>query len=64
MMVVKNLTATSITIAKGIKVIQVVAVNVVSPVKLTPKTLQKLDEIQGIQQTKVMVEQREKLLFQ
>ena len=64
MVVVKNLMATSITIAKGVKVTQVVAVNMVPPVKVTPNTLEKLDEIQGIQQTKMMVEQRKKLLFQ
>ena len=39
----------AILITKGIKVIQVVAVNVVPPVKLTPRTLEKLDKIQGIQ---------------
>ena len=60
-MVLKKLTATSITIAKSIKVTSVVAVNAVPPVKLTPNTLEKLDEIQGIQQ---MVGQRKKLLFQ
>ena len=32
--------------------------------EVTPGTLEKLDEIQGIQQTKMMVEQRQKLLFQ
>ena len=63
-MVVKNLTAILIIIAKGIKVTQVVAANVVSPVKLTPDTLEKLDEIQGIQQTKMTVEQGKKLLLQ
>ena len=41
-----------------------VVVNVVPPVEVTPGTLKKLDEIQGIQQTKMMVEQRKKLLFQ
>ena len=43
--VVKNLMAASITIAKGIKVPQVVAVNAVPPVELTPDTLEKLVEI-------------------
>ena len=46
--VVKNLTATSIT--KGVKVAQVVAVNAAPQVKVTPDTLEKTDEIQGIQQ--------------
>ena len=62
--VVKNLTAASMTIAKGIKVAQVVAANVVHPVKLTPNTLEKLNEIQGTQWNKMMVGERKKLLFQ
>ena len=64
MVVVKNLTAILITIANGIKVTQVVATNVVSPVKLTPATLEKLDEIQHIQQNEMTAGQRKKLLFQ
>ena len=63
-MVVKNLMATPITITKGIKVTQVVAANTVPPVKLTPNTLEKLDKIQGIHQTKMMVKQRKKILLQ
>ena len=63
-MVGKNLTAASITIARGGKVTQVVAPNVVPPVKITLDTLEKLDEIQGIQQTKMTVVQRKKMLFQ
>ena len=63
-MVVKNLMATLITITKGIRVAQVVAANVVPPVEVTPRTLEKLDEIQGIQWAKMTVEQRKKLLFQ
>ena len=63
-MVVKNLMAAPITITKGIKVTQVVAANVVPPVEVTPRTLGKLDKIQGIQQTRMMVEQRRELLFQ
>ena len=63
-MVVKNLMAAPITITKGIKVAQVAAVNVVPPVEITPRTLAKLDEIQGIQWTRMMVEWRKELLFQ
>ena len=63
-MVVKNLTTAPITIANGVKVTQVVAANVVPPVEVTPDTLEKLDEIQGIQQTKLMVEQKKKSLSQ
>ena len=62
--VVKNLTAIPISIFKGIKVALVVAANAVPPVKLTTDTLERLDEIQGIQQNKMMVEQRKKLLLQ
>ena len=56
--------ATPITITKGIKNVQVIDVNAVPPVEVTPNNLEKLDEIQGIQWTKMMVEQRKKLLFQ
>ena len=41
----ENLKVTLITIAKAIKVIQVVAAYVVSSVEVTPNTLKKLDEI-------------------
>ena len=41
-----------------------IAANVVHPVGVTPDTLEKFDETQGIQWTKIMVEQRQKLLFQ
>ena len=63
-MVVKNLMATPIPIAKGIKVAHVVVANAVPPLEIAPGTLEKLDEIQGIQQTRKMVEQRKELLFQ
>ena len=46
---VKNLTAAPFTIAKGIKVAQVVAVNVVPQVEVALGTFEKLDEILGIQ---------------
>ena len=42
---VKNLTATPITIAKGVKVTQIVAVNVVPQVEVGPGTLENLDEM-------------------
>ena len=54
--VVKNLTATPITIAKGIKVIQVVSTNAVTQVEVVLGTLEKLDKIKGIQQTRMSVE--------
>ena len=62
--VVKNLTAVPITIAKGVKITHVVAPNAVPPVKLTPNTLVKLEEIQGIQWNRMMAGHRKKLLFQ
>ena len=46
--VMKNLMATPITIAKGVKVTQVIAANVVPPVEVTPNALEKLDGMQGI----------------
>ena len=61
---VKNLTTTLITIAMGIRVAQVVAVNAVSQVEVVPGTLEKLDEMQGIQQTRMSVEWRREVLFQ
>ena len=54
--VVKNLTADPITLAKGIKVAQVVTANAVPSVEVAPGTLEQLDEIQGIQQTRMLVE--------
>ena len=62
--VVKNLTAIPITIAKGVKVTQVIAVNVVPQVEAASETLEKLDEMQGIQQTRMSVEWRSKVIFQ
>ena len=59
-----KLTATLITIAKGVTVTQIVATNVVPMVEVVPGTLEKLDEIQGIQQTRMSVEQRKEMLFQ
>ena len=59
-----NLVAILINIAKGIKVAQVVTVNVVPPVDVASKTLEKLDEIQGIQHIRMLVEWRKELLFQ
>ena len=56
--------ATPITITKGVKITQVVAANAVSPVEVTPNTVEKWNEIQGIQETKMMVDQRKNLLFQ
>ena len=62
--VVKNLTATPISIAKGVNITQVEATNVVPQVNVLPGTLEKLDEIQGIQQTRMSVEWRKEMLFQ
>ena len=59
----KILMPTLITIAKGIKVAQVVAVNALPPVEVAPCMLEKLDEIQGIQQTKMTVEQGKNCSF-
>ena len=64
MVVVKNLTAILITINKDIKVTQVVAANVVPPVELAPRTLEELEEVQGIQWAKISVERRKEVLLQ
>ena len=61
--VVKNIMAILITIAKGIKVSLVVVTNVVPPMKLTPGTLERLDKIQGSQQMRMSVEQRKETLL-
>ena len=61
---VKNLTAVLITITKGVKVAQVVAMNVVPPVRLTPRTLERLDKIQGSQQMRMSDEQKKETLLQ
>ena len=61
---VNNLAATLITIAKGVKVVQVVATNVVLKVEVVPGALEKLNEIQGIQQTRMSVEWMKEMLFQ
>ena len=53
-----------ITIAKGIKVTQLVAMNVVPPVRLTLRTLERLDKIQGSQHMRMSVEWRKETLFQ
>ena len=62
--IVKNLMVIPITITKGIKVTQVVAANAVSQVEVVPETLEKLDEMQGIQQNRMSVEWRGEVLFQ
>ena len=62
--VVKNQTAVPIIIGKGVKVILVVAANRVPPVEVMSGTLEKMDEMQGIQQNKMSIEQRKEMLFQ
>ena len=59
--VVKNLMADLITITKGIKIAQVVSPNAVPQLEVVPRTLEKLDEVQGIKQTMMSVERREVL---
>ena len=62
--VVKKLTAILITITKGVKIIKVVAANAVPQVEVVPGTLEELDEVQGVQQAKMLVDQRKDMLFQ
>ena len=62
--VVKNLIAALITIAKGVKIAHVIAANAIPEVGVAPGMLEKLDKMQGIQRTKMSVEQRKEALFQ
>ena len=62
--IVKNLTTVLITIATEIKIAQVEAVNAIPQVGAVPGMLEKLDEMQEIQRTKMSVEQRKEALFQ
>ena len=62
--VVNTQTAVLIIISKGVKVTQVVVANSVPPVKVMPGTLEKLDEMQGIQWTKMSIEQRKEMFLQ
>ena len=62
--VIKNQMAALITIGKGIKITWVVAAHRVPPVEVMPGTLEKLDKIQGIWQTQMIIEQRKEMLLQ
>ena len=62
--VITNQTAVPFIIGKGVKVIQVVAANRVPPVEGMPGTLEKLDEMQGIWQTKMSIEHRKETFLQ
>ena len=53
-----------ITFAKGGNITKVVAANVVPPVKLTPRTLERLEKIQGSQHMRMSVEWRKETVFQ
>ena len=56
--------AIPITTTKGVKVTQVVAANMLPHVELAPRSLEKLGEVQGIQQTKMSVERKKEVLPQ
>ena len=62
--VIRNQTTVLIIISKGIKIAQMVAANSIPSVEVMPGMLEKLDEIQGIQQTKMSIEQRKEMLLQ
>ena len=51
--VVRNLTNTLITITKGFKIIWVIVVNVLPHVGVSPRMLEKLNKMQGIQRAKM-----------
>ena len=52
----EDLTTALILIAKGIKIAQVIAENVIPKVGVVTGMLEKLDKMQGIQRTKMSVE--------
>ena len=60
---VRNLTAAPVTIARGVKITWVVAANAIHLVGISPGMLEKLDKMQGIQRSKMSVEQRKGALF-
>ena len=55
---VKNVTAALITIAKGVKITQAIAANAIPQVGVTSEILEKLDKMQGNQRVKMSIEQR------
>ena len=61
--VIKNQIPMQITIGKGVKITWVVAANRVPPVEVVPGILEKLDEIQRIQWTQMITEQRKEMLW-
>ena len=62
--VINNQTAAPIIISKGVTIAWVVAVNRVPPVEAMPRTLDKLDEMQGVPWTKMSIECRKEMLLQ
>ena len=62
--IVKNPTVALITIAKGVKIAWVMAVNAIPQIGFAPGTLEKLDKMQRLQWAKMSVEQRREALFQ
>ena len=62
--VIRNQTAAPIITGRGIKVAQVTAANRVPPVEVMHGTLEKLDEMQGIQWTEMSIAQRRETLLQ
>ena len=61
---VKNLTAALVTFTRGVKITWVVAANAIPQLEALPGTLGSLDEMQGIQRSRMSVGQREEVLFQ
>ena len=62
--VIKNQMDALITIGKGIKIAWMVAANRVPLVEVVPRMLDKLEEMQGIQQTQISTEQRKEMFLQ
>ena len=61
---VKNWTTALITITKSVKVTWVVATNAVPQVEVALATLEKLDEMQGVQRVQMLTGQTEEAFFQ
>ena len=60
LVIMKNLTAALITIAKGVRIAWVIAANDIPQVEVSPGMLEKLDEMQGIQRAKIQLSRERK----
>ena len=61
--VVKNLTTAPVTLTRGVMIAQVVAANAIPKVEALPGILERLDEMQGMQRSRMLGGQRKEALF-